>query len=95
MPWVEVILGDRVIYASSIEHALEQSSIAVIATPSPQFKTACQSARRRPERPLTIVDPWRLLDEATLSEHVFVIRMGCGANEASLAKVVPIRRTSG
>ena len=78
MPGVEVILGDRVIYANSIEQALEKSSVAVIATPWPQFKTACQSAGRRPESPLTIVDPWRLLDEKTVSPHVFVVRMGYG-----------------
>ena len=73
----------------------KRADVAVIATPWPQFKTACQTAGRCPENPLTIVDPWRLLDEEHVSEHVCIVRMGYGANEASPAKVVPIRRTSG
>jgi UDPglucose 6-dehydrogenase len=94
MHWAEAILGDQVVYASSIEQALEKASIAVIATPWPQFKTASQ-AGRRPENPLTIVDPWRLLDGEIAGDHVFVVRMGHGGDERSPAKVVPIRRTSG
>jgi UDPglucose 6-dehydrogenase len=95
MHWAEAMLGDRVIYASTIEQALEKASVAVIATPWPQFKTAGQGARRRPENPLTIVDPWRRLADETVGDHVLVVRMGHGMDDRSPAKVVPIRRTSG
>lgn len=89
MPAAKATLGERVIYANSVDQALEKAGVAVITTPWPQFEDAGRRSGRRPENPLTIVDPWRLLDEATAGEDVFILRMGCGANQEPPFKLRP------
>lgn len=77
MPQAEVILGDRVNYASSEIAALEDVSLAVIATPWPQFKNALA---RVGDRSLTVIDPWRILEAKDVPDNVALVHLGFGGS---------------
>jgi UDPglucose 6-dehydrogenase len=92
MPAAEAALGNRVIYANSVDQALDRANVAVITTSWPQFETACRRVERGRENPLTIIDPWRVMDRDAAG--VSIIRMGYGPNGERSPRVVPIKRKS-
>lgn len=71
---VRAEMGDAVIYASSIKECLAQSSIAIVATQAPEFKSI--DANHLTHNPTTIVDCWRILDPSRFEDKVEYIPLG-------------------
>lgn len=65
------VLGDAVVYAGSPVEALETAEVALIMTPWPEFSTAFPRAR-----PLTVIDPWRVLQGRDAGAEVTLITPG-------------------
>jgi UDPglucose 6-dehydrogenase len=93
MPGAEALLGDRVMFASSLEHALADAEIVVVATPWPQFKGNALFASQRNAK-LVIIDPWRVTSDQTIPDRVSVVRMGFGSDTDQPTEVLPLRRVS-
>jgi UDPglucose 6-dehydrogenase len=93
MPGAEAVLGDRVMFASDLDHALAEAEIVVVATPWSQFKGKALFASQRNAK-LVIIDPWRVTSEEAVPDRVSVIRMGFGSDTRQPTDVLPLRRAS-
>ncbi len=70
----QVIFGDKISYAHSVEECLESSPVCVITLMSKKYKEAVENFK--PENSLTIVDCWRQLDGENLSEKIKIAAVG-------------------
>jgi UDPglucose 6-dehydrogenase len=87
----ETVLGDRVIYANGVNDATQSADVIVFTTPWPEFKQIDPAAfRRRPDADLVVIDPWRIIDPATMPENVTLVLLGsCPAPDSS--QVIQLR----
>ena len=76
----EALLGDQVVPANTLEAALSNAAVVVVVTPWPQFKSvpAHIEGRASVTNPVSVIDPWRMFDPASLPEHVTLVRLGLG-----------------
>ncbi|MCU0241524.1 MAG: NAD(P)-binding domain-containing protein [Vicinamibacteria bacterium] len=70
-------LGERAIYAASMEEVVRQSDLIVIATPWPAFRELPAAALKQAPRP-TIIDAWRVLPPGAYVNAADVIVLGVG-----------------
>lgn len=97
MAGAEAILGDAAIFANKVEDAINTSDTLVVTTPWPQFATLGELAAVRDRvRPLTIIDPWRIVKTDAMPPAVTVVRLGYGAEpvEGQQQPVLPLQRRS-
>jgi UDPglucose 6-dehydrogenase len=87
----ETVLGDRVIYANGVNDATQSADVIVFTTPWPEFKRIDSAAfRRRPDTDLVVIDPWRIIDPATMPANVTLVLLGsCPAPDSS--QVIQLR----
>lgn len=76
MAAAETVLGDRVIYANDLTDALS-ADVVVVTTPWPAFKDRC--LLDIPSQKMVVIDPWRIVSDKDLPEHIKLVRMGYGA----------------
>lgn len=93
MAAAETVLGDRVIFASKLEDALRTVATVVVTTPWPQFKSLPFGADRA-EGVKAVVDPWRVVEPASLPRGAALVRLGFGTERGEAAGVVPLRRAN-
>jgi len=75
---VRKIFGERIHYASSIDHCLSQSALWVIAQPHPEFKKIHHLHKKhlKKQKRITIIDFWRHLEPKKLHRKVRHLRTG-------------------
>jgi len=93
MGGAETMLSDRVIFANDASDALQDVQVAVVTTPWPQFAETRLWARRQAKSKLVVIDPWRVLESASLPANVSLVRMGYSAASRS-GDVVNLRHAS-
>jgi UDPglucose 6-dehydrogenase len=70
----KILFGDQVQYVSSAEQCMNLSNLWLVTQPAKEFKTAIETAQ--PDRPVTVLDCWRILDATKLSSLVKCVPMG-------------------
>ena len=75
----QVLFGDEIKYANSIEECLESSPVCVVTLMSKEYKNAIENLQ--PANPLTIIDCWRQIDVSKVSENVKIIAIGRAETE--------------
>ena len=75
---VRKIFGERIHYASLIDHCLSQSALWVIAQPHPEFKKIHHLHKKhlKKQKRITIIDFWRHLEPKKLHRKVRHLRTG-------------------
>ena len=68
------VFDDEITYASSAEECLSRSSVCVITLQDAEYRRVVESFI--PDKPLTIIDCWRVLDPAKLHERITYIAVG-------------------
>lgn len=68
------VFDDEIAYANSTEECLSSSSVCVITLQDTEYKRVAESFI--PEKSLTIIDCWRVLDPAKLHERITYIGLG-------------------
>lgn len=66
--------GDNILYASSIRDCFSHASICIITTQAKEFKSIDESFIVH--NPTTIIDCWRMLEEARLGDKVRYVALG-------------------
>jgi UDPglucose 6-dehydrogenase len=79
-PAAHAVLGSLVEVAAA-DACAGRCDVLIIATPWPQYKDLPLAALRRAERPLIVIDCWRMLPPATFGEVVQLVYLGHGADE--------------
>lgn len=64
----KVLLEDRIDFVSSAERCINMADLCVITTPDPEFRTAFEDFQ--PDRNLTVIDCWRLLQGKALDPKI-------------------------
>lgn len=85
MAGAETVLGDRVLLASDLDHALVDADVAVVTTAWPQFKEGIGRVLAGGSGRCAVIDPWRLLPQEALPQNVTLVRMGYGQRAAAPA----------
>jgi UDPglucose 6-dehydrogenase len=67
-------LGSAVEFFSSPNECLERCSLAVATLQDNSIKLAIEAFR--PKRPLTLIDPWRVLDRGKLDQNIRYVSLG-------------------
>ena len=70
----QVLFGDEIKYANSIEECLESSPVCAVTLMSKEYKNAIENYQ--PEKSLTIIDCWRQVDESKISKNIKVVAIG-------------------
>ncbi len=71
----QVLFGDEINYANSVEECLESSPVCVVTLMSKDYKNAIENYQ--PEKPLTIIDCWRQIDiTRVVSRNIKVVSIG-------------------
>ncbi|MGI8639517.1 MAG: nucleotide sugar dehydrogenase [Pyrinomonadaceae bacterium] len=70
----QVLFGDEINYANSIEECLESSPVCVVTLMSKEYKNAVENYQSI--KPLTIIDCWRQIDVDKVSQNIKVIAIG-------------------
>jgi UDPglucose 6-dehydrogenase len=78
------VLGDRVAWAESAEDALRDADVAVLAALDPELAARVARELAHRTKSLSLIDCWRLLDEASLPAAVRRVAVGVG--ETTLAR---------
>lgn len=68
------VFDDEITYATSTEESLSRSSVCVITLQDAEYKEVAENFT--PEKPLTIIDCWRVLDPAKLHERITYVGIG-------------------
>ncbi len=68
------VFDDEITYASSVQECLSRSSVCVITLQDAEYKQVVESFV--PEKPLTIIDCWRVLDQSKLNERINYLALG-------------------
>ena len=72
------VLGDKVVGASSIEGAVRECDLLIVATGWPEYKSIEASWCKRNGPRLTVLDLWRTLPAAAFGEVADLIYLGSG-----------------
>ena len=72
------VLGDTVVGASSIEGAVRDSDLLIVATGWPQYKEISPTWCKREGQRLTVLDLWRTLPAGKFEEVADVLYLGSG-----------------
>ncbi len=70
----KVVFNDEIEYVSSVEECLSRVNVCIITNMDKAYKAAVENFV--PERPITIIDTWRLLDPAALHENITYVAWG-------------------
>ena len=74
------ILGDRIAFASSLKECLQNSNVAVIATPWQEFRNINPAwLEGKTEKPV-LVDCWRILDQRSFGGKIKYIAIGINSD---------------
>jgi UDPglucose 6-dehydrogenase len=76
------ILGDRVRYASSVEHSVAEADVVIVATAWPEFSALGEILAAAGRRP-TVFDCWRMFKPGALDAEV--VHLGKGPNSSASA----------
>jgi UDPglucose 6-dehydrogenase len=79
-PTAEAVLGDQVVYAETLEEAIEAGEVIVITTAWKQFAKLGNDILS--DKSLLIIDPWRVVDPKSLKSSMQVIYPGRGSLSA-------------
>ncbi len=71
-------LGDKVVATSSIEGAVRECDLLIVATAWPEYKTIDPAWAKRSGQKLTILDLWRTLPADKFAEAADLIYLGAG-----------------
>ena len=71
-------LGDKVVATSSIEGAVRECDLLIVATAWPEYKTIDPAWAKRSGQKLTILDLWRTLPTDKFAEAADLIYLGAG-----------------
>lgn len=74
VPSAKVVLEDRVEFVSSAWKLLSLCDVCVVTTPDAQYREVLQ--KWKVDRPLTVVDCWRLLDRSKLDPKIRYVALG-------------------
>lgn len=72
------VLGDKVVGASSIEGAVRECDLLIVATGWPQYKEIAPAWCKREGQRLTVLDLWRTLPAEKFDEVADVLYLGSG-----------------
>jgi len=72
---VRELFGVRISYAGTAEECIRKSSVCVVTTPDDEFSRIDTSCI---DRPVRIIDCWRILDKDHLGDNVKYVPMGRG-----------------
>jgi UDPglucose 6-dehydrogenase len=74
------VLGDKPIFAPSLQACTQQADVLVVTTPWPEFKNIqLADLVRNPKRPV-VLDCWRILDGAQINQVADYVTLGTGEN---------------
>lgn len=68
------IFDDEISYAQTIEDCLQSSPVCVLTLMSNEYKNAVENFTA--EKPLTVIDCWRQIDETKLHENIRLVAVG-------------------
>ncbi len=71
------VLGDKVIPAETLAAAVARAAVVVVMTPWPEF--AALDAATLGDRPVLVVDPWRIVDAQRLGPQATLVNPGQAA----------------
>jgi len=71
---VRAVCGDSIAYMSSVEECLNNSNVCIIMSQYPEFKVI--DASKIKNKPMTVIDCWRILDKTKLGSDVEYIGIG-------------------
>jgi UDPglucose 6-dehydrogenase len=78
------IFGDCVVYGRSLEDAVSDADVTVVATPARAFKRLRAAAFGvRAARPAVLIDCWRLFERTRLAAQMDYVPLGVGPVESS------------
>jgi UDPglucose 6-dehydrogenase len=80
--------GDEFAVEDDVWACLEDAEVVMVTTPDPLFRDAVQTLAGRPDRPVTVVDFWRLLSPDALGDGIRYIAVG--KNSDDTASTTPI-----
>ena len=69
------VFGSAVEYVHTAESCLAQAGLAVVMLRNGELKRAVEGFT--PQRPLTVIDCWRLIDRQRLPDRVRLVALGC------------------
>ncbi|MBV8408157.1 MAG: UDP-glucose/GDP-mannose dehydrogenase family protein, partial [Alphaproteobacteria bacterium] len=72
------VLGDKVVGASSLEGAVRECDLLVLATAWPEYKTVDPAWCKRNGQRLTILDLWRTLPSGAFVDVADILYLGAG-----------------
>jgi UDPglucose 6-dehydrogenase len=76
-PAAKAVLADAVDLADAAT-AVRGADVVVITVPWPEFGKLPADAFARDANPITVVDPWAVLDAAAMGSSVRLVRLGRG-----------------
>ena len=72
------MLGDKVVGASSIEGAVRECDLLIVATGWPEYKAIKPAWCKRDGQRLTVLDLWRTLPAEAFADVADVLYLGSG-----------------
>lgn len=86
-------LGDVVEFATTVEEALHDADVVIVATPSDEFRELRASDVRSPTRRVLVVDCWRMLaGEFADADGIDYLPLGVGVMTSAVAERVTAAR---
>jgi UDP-glucose 6-dehydrogenase len=73
------VLGDKPIYADSMQSCVQQADMVIIMTPWPEFKEVQAADLVHNPKRIIVLDCWRLLDEEKITKVADYITLGTGS----------------
>jgi UDPglucose 6-dehydrogenase len=73
-----VVLGDKVVGASSLDSAVRDCDLLIVATGWPEYKAIDPAWCKRKDQRLTILDLWRTLPVEKFADVADMIHLGLG-----------------
>jgi UDPglucose 6-dehydrogenase len=81
----KAVLGDRVNLAESPDAAVSRADIVVVTTPWSEFARISSTAWNQRSKSVVVIDPWSIVDAATLGDKAKLVRLGRGNWKPSAA----------
>ncbi len=71
---IRAVCGDSIAYMSSVDECLENSNVCIVMSQYAEFKTINSTTIKN--KPMTIIDCWRILDKSKLNADIEYIGIG-------------------
>ena len=88
IPATKAVLGSSVEYVNSVENCFDQTSLVVVTLRDASFKEAIESVK--PDKEVTVVDCWRILDTEKLDSNIRCIAPGRSSSESAEDSSAPM-----